>query len=76
MQYDDCHPPGVKRRAEAEAATSSCSLDEYVARLILSRADRPIDLATEAELLKGLRSPAREFPAGDFEARKQKLGGR
>jgi hypothetical protein len=67
-------PPDVKEMAEAEAARSGHSLDEYVARLILSQADRPIDPATEAELLKGLESPAREFSAADFEARKRKLG--
>ena len=57
--------------AEAEAARAGQSLDEYVARLILSQADRPID----AELLKGLRSPVKESSAVDFAARKQRVGG-
>lgn len=69
-------PLEVKRMAETEAARAGHSLDEYVARLILSQADRPIDPAMEAELLKGLRSPARAFTVADFEARKQKLDGR
>jgi hypothetical protein len=68
-------PADVKAMAEAEAARSGHSLDEYVARLILSQADHPIDPATEAELLKGLQSPAREFSTAEFETRKQRLGG-
>jgi hypothetical protein len=66
-------PQDLKELAEAEAARAGNSLDEYVARLILSQADRSIDAETEAELLKGLRSPAREFSAAEFEARKQTL---
>jgi hypothetical protein len=66
-------PQDVKELAEAEAARAGRSLDEYVARLIVSQADRPIDAETEAELLKGLRSPGREFSAADVEARKQAL---
>ena len=69
-------PQDVKEMADAEAARAGYSLDEYVARLILSQADRPVDAETEAQLLKGLRSPGREFSAADFEARKQRLGGK
>ena len=36
-------PQDVKELAEAEAARAGHSLDEYVARLILSQADQPID---------------------------------
>jgi hypothetical protein len=71
-----CLPQDVKDLAEAEAARSGHSLDEYVARLILSQADRPIDLETEAALLKGLDSPAREFSQPDWQARKQRLAER
>lgn len=67
-------PQDVKELAEAEAARSGHSLDEYVARLILSQVDQPIDAETEAALLKGLNSPAREFSPADFQARKQRLG--
>lgn len=67
-------PPDVKELAEAEAAKSGHSLDEYVARLILSQADQPIDPAMEAELLKGLQSPARDFSQSEWQARKQRRG--
>ena len=50
----------MKELAEAEAARAGHSLDEYVARLILSQADQPIDHVTEAQLLKALDSPAHE----------------
>jgi hypothetical protein len=66
-------PPDVKAMAEAEAARTGHSLDEHVARPILSPVDRPIDPATESELLKGLGSPAREFSAADFEAKKLRI---
>jgi hypothetical protein len=69
-------PQDVKELAEAEAARAGHSLDEYVARLILSQADRPIGAETEAELLKGLRSPGRELSPADFEARKHTLATR
>ena len=69
-------PQDVKELAEAEAARSGHSLDEYFARLILSQADQPIDAQAEAALLKGLDSPAREFSPADWQARKQRLAGR
>jgi hypothetical protein len=69
-------PRDVKELAEAEAARSGHSLDEYVARLILSQADQPVDAETEAALLKGLNSPARKFSSEDLQARKERLGGR
>jgi hypothetical protein len=48
-------PQDVKELAEAEAARAGQSLDEYMARLILSQADRPIDAETKAELRGGRR---------------------
>ena len=66
-------PQDVKELAEAEAARAGHSLDEYVARLILSQADQPIDPATEAQLVKALDSPAREASAAEWQARKDRL---
>ena len=66
-------PEDVKDFAEAEAARAGHSLDEYVAQLILSQADQPIDAATEAQLLKALDAPAREASAAEWQARKDLL---
>src|SRR5688500_15031223 len=66
-------PQDVKELAEAEAARAGHSLDEYVARLILSQADQPIDPATEAQLLKALDLPAREASAAEWQARTDRL---
>jgi hypothetical protein len=51
----------VKMLAEAEATKNGQTLDEYVADLITAHSDRPVDPALEAELLKALNSPGREF---------------
>ena len=66
-------PQDVKELAEAEAARAGHSLDEYVARLILSQADQPLDPTTEAALLQALDSPAREVLPAEWQARRDRL---
>ena len=66
-------PDDVKALAEAEAARSGRSLDEYLARLILAHADQPIDPALEAELLKALDAPGREYFPATWASKKQRF---
>lgn len=69
-------PENVMALAEAQAAKAGHSVDEYVAELILATADRPIGPELEAELLKGLESPAREFSASAWAEKKQRFEAR
>ena len=65
-------PASVMALAEAQAAKGGHSVDEYLAELIIAQADRPVGTELEAELLKGVDSPGREFsPAAWSEKRRR-----
>ena len=65
-------PDDVKSIAEAEVFKAGQTLEEYVANLIIAHADQPVSPEVEAELLKGLESPGREFSAAAWEAKKRR----
>lgn len=66
-------PEDVKNQAEAQAARAGQTLEQYVANLIIAHTDQPVGPALEAELLKGLDSPARELSPQSWEDKKQRF---
>ena len=66
-------PEEIKSLAEAEAGRTGRTLDEYVANLILAQADQPVAPELEAQLLKGLNSPGRDFSASAWEEKKRRF---
>ena len=65
-------PDDVKTMAEAEALKAGQSLEEYLANLIIAHSDQPVSPEVEADLLRGLESPGREFSAATWEAKKRR----
>ena len=66
-------PDDLKAKAEAHAAqVGHRSLNTYLEELIREDVEREIDPALEAELLKGIASPAVEMTSNDWnEARRR-----
>ena len=69
-------PEDVKTLAEAEATRLGQTLEQYVANLIIARADQPVSPPLEEELLKGLDSPPREVSPRSWEDKRRRFEGR
>jgi hypothetical protein len=66
-------PDEIKALADAEAMRAGQTLDEYVANLIIAHVDQPVGADLEAELLKGLSSPARQFSPAAWDEKTRKF---
>ena len=65
-------PEDLKPLAESQATQGGyTTVSEYIRALIL--ADAAVDADTEAELLKGLASPAREVTAADWAEKRRRF---
>jgi len=67
-------PEDLKPLAESQATQGGyTTVSEYIRALILADADAAVDADTEAELLKGLASPAREVTAADWAEKRRRF---
>jgi hypothetical protein len=67
-------PDQLKDTAESRAREAGFdSLSDYLCALLMAEAGEPLDAETEAKLLEGLASPAREITRADWEEKMRQV---
>ena len=66
-------PDDLKALAETRARETGQSLDAYLASLIRADTEQDVSDELQSELLDALKTPAREFTAADWNAKRRDL---